>query len=321
MANERDAARVHVSDRRVIQSAATAPTTIKSLLRGVVDYAGLFPPASLPMPVAVAEYAEHRASDDEWMLGRFVVPAARLEEFEVAAVGVMPKQAHLSWALSALLGSDAEEDIERAESFNLRHADARAGAVLVDTVELKANSAREIARAAELLDRRFDTYMEVPVADDPGELIAAIARTKAKAKIRTGGVTREAFPAASQVVRFIERCLEYNVSFKATAGLHHPWCDNYPLTYAPDSPTGPMFGFLNVLIATAALRAGWSAADATRALEERDRHSLAVRPDGVRWRDRQLSSEVLRAVRESLTAFGSCSFRDPVTGLRDSALL
>jgi hypothetical protein len=305
----------------VIQSAAATPITIKSLLRGLVDYAGLFPPASLSMAAAVAEYAAHSASDEGWMLGRFVAPAARLEEFESDGASLIPKEAHLSWAISALLGSDIEEDIERAETFNRRHTDARAGAVLVDTVELKAGSAREIARAAELLDRRFDTYMEVPVAEDPADLIAAIARTKAKAKIRTGGVTREAFPTSAQVVRFIARCLEHSVSFKATAGLHHPWGDTYPLTYAVDAPTGPMFGFLNVIIATAALRDGWSQADAARALDERDRQSLSFSADGARWRDRRVSALTLKSSRDSLAAFGSCSFRDPVTGLRESALL
>jgi hypothetical protein len=305
----------------VTPSAAAAPPPIKALLRGIVDYAGLFPPASLSMAAAVAEYAEHRAGDHEWMLGRFVVPAARLDEFEAAAAGIMPTKAHLSWALSALLGSDIEEDIERAESFNRRHGDARDGAVLVDTVELKANSVREIARAAELLDRRFDTYMEVPVSEDPGELIAALARTTAKAKIRTGGVTREAFPSGAHVIRFIARCLEHAVSFKATAGLHHPWADTYPLTYTSDAPSGPMFGFLNVVIATAALRAGWSQAEAQAVLEARDRDALVFGPDGVRWRGRRLSAVELHASRECLTAFGSCSFRDPIDGLHAEALL
>lgn len=291
------------------------------MLRGIVDYAGLFPPASLSMSAAVSEYAEHRLGNEAWMLGRFVVPAARLDEFEQAASGIMPTQAARSWAISALLGSDAEEDLGRVESFNQRHGDVRNGAVLVDTVEIKANTPREVARAGELLDRRFDTYMEVPVGSDPGDLIAAIARTTAKAKIRTGGVTLEAFPSSAQVVRFIVRCLEHSVSFKATAGLHHPWCDQYPLTYAVDAPAGPMFGFLNVLIATAALRAGWSPVDAMLALEERDRAALVLSSDGVRWRDRRVSAAVLQQARESLTAFGSCSFRDPVSGLKSSALL
>ena len=305
----------------MIQSATSAPQGMKALLRGMVDYAGLFPPASLPMAAAVAEYAEHRASNEAWMLGRFVVPAARLEELEADSAALMPTQAHLSWALSALLGSDLEEDVGRVEAFNERHRDARRGAVHVDTVELKANSTREVARASELIERRFDTYMEVPVADDPDDLIAAIARAKAKAKIRTGGVTREVFPTAMQTARFIARCLEHGVPFKATAGLHHPWCDTYPLTYAAGAPAGPMFGFLNVLIATAALRAGWPVAEAALMLEERDRQYLALGRDGARWHDRLLSAAGIQAARESLTAFGSCSFRDPVSGLKASALL
>ena len=157
---------------------ATAPVSaaLKVLMRGVVDYAGLFPPASLEMGAAAAAYAEHRLGPDAWALGRFVLPAARLEEFETAADDVLPRDAARSWALSALLGSDLEEDVERVERFNARHGDARAGAVIVDTVELKAHSVRDVSRASELLDRRFDTYMEIPAADESlSELVGAIA--------------------------------------------------------------------------------------------------------------------------------------------------
>ena len=88
------------------------------------------------------------------------------------------------------------------------------GAVLVDTVELKTHSSREVVRASEMLDRRFDTYMEVPVGDDPAELVATISGTHAKAKIRTGGVTSEAIPSSAQLLRFLLRCIENGVSFE-----------------------------------------------------------------------------------------------------------
>ncbi|MDF2772824.1 MAG: hypothetical protein K0S86_2319, partial [Geminicoccaceae bacterium] len=58
---------------------------IRMLLRDAVDYAGLFPPAQLDMPGAVAEYAAYLASADAWALGRFVVPAARLDEMAATA--------------------------------------------------------------------------------------------------------------------------------------------------------------------------------------------------------------------------------------------
>src|SRR5262245_38842983 len=147
---------------------------LRALLRGVVDYAGLFPPAAHDMATAVDEYAEHRNGPDAWALGRFVLPAARLAEFHERSQAALPHEGARSWALSALVaGSDIEEELERIERFNASHSDARAGAVLVDTVELKTHSVREIENAAERLDQRFDTYMEIPAAEDPAVLVAA----------------------------------------------------------------------------------------------------------------------------------------------------
>ena len=295
--------------------------SLRVLLYHVVDYAGLFPPASLPMVDAIREYARQKESPDAWALGRFVLPAARLEEFEGASHGLLPLTAAQSWALSALLGSHLEEDLDRIDAFNERHRDVMDGAVIVDTVELKTHTAREIARAAEMLDRRFDTYMEIPVADDPAELIDAISQTIAKAKIRTGGVTDDAFPPSSQVVRFIQRCLAHGVAFKATAGLHHPWRSEYRLTYATDAPQGTMFGFLNVLLCTAALLADGGEGAAVAILEERDPGAVTFDAHGATWRHLSLSMDVLELARDSMVSFGSCSFAEPVGDLRAAHLL
>lgn len=307
---------------RVTMSAVEPSPALHVLLRAVVDYAGLFPPASLDMPAAVAEYARHREGPHAWALSRFVLPAARLDELDGAAAAFLPREGARSWALSALVASDIEDDVERIEQFNARHRDARQGAVLVDTVELKARSARDVERAGELLDRRFDTYLEVPVADDPADLIAAIARTRAKAKIRMGGVTADAFPTGTQIIRFIGRCIADGVSFKATAGLHHAWRSEYRLTYASDAPVGAMFGFMNVLLATAALHAGFPEGDAARLLDERDGSAVSfVDRGGALWRDHTISLHALGRARDSMTAFGSCSFREPVSDLQALGLL
>ena len=54
--------------------------SLRALLTGVLDYAGLFPPAKLPLHQALAHYANYRQSSDRWMLGHFVLQAARLGE-------------------------------------------------------------------------------------------------------------------------------------------------------------------------------------------------------------------------------------------------
>ena len=63
-------------DRRDVKAGSTA----LMLLDHVVDYAGLFPPASRSLEEAAWQYGEHRRGANAWMLGRFVLPASRLDE-------------------------------------------------------------------------------------------------------------------------------------------------------------------------------------------------------------------------------------------------
>jgi hypothetical protein len=101
-------------------------------------------------------------------------------------------------------------------------------------------------------------------------MISALDEWGATAKIRMGGLTPDAFPPSAGVIRFIRRCIESKVPFKATAGLHHPLRADYRLTYAADSPSGKMFGFLNVFLAAAFMRVGMDDRDALRLLEDGD---------------------------------------------------
>jgi hypothetical protein len=304
----------------VIPPAAVA-SALHTLLARSIDYAGLFPPASLDMADAVHAYAEYRGGAEVWALGRFILPASRLEEFDLAGARWLPRTAANSWALSALLGRDLGVDIQTIETYNERHRDARLGAVVVDTVELKAAHPDEVLSAGEHVGGRFDAFIEVPVEPDPAHVIDAIARIGVKAKIRTGGVTSDAFPTVEQVVRFMRRCCERGVAFKATAGLHHALRDEYRLTYAADAPRGLMFGFLNLFVAEAMMRQGAGDATVRQVLETRGRDEIRFEGEHVRWRDHVLEATALRSARHGAVAFGSCSFREPVDDLRVLGLL
>lgn len=48
------------------------------LLAGLIDDAGLFPPASKSMAEAVADHVRMRSGPDAWVGGRFLVPVSRL---------------------------------------------------------------------------------------------------------------------------------------------------------------------------------------------------------------------------------------------------
>jgi len=285
---------------------------LRTLLHETIDYAGLFPPAALDMPAAVANYAAYRVGPDAWALGRFVLPAARLGEFEWAADALLTPGDR--WRLSVLLGPELDADAARVRDVNRRHG-ARATAV-VDAVELRAADAPAIARAAAAVPEGADAYVELPAAGDVRALVRAVGRAGLRAKVRTGGVTPDAFPRSDDLAAFLEACVSEGVPFKATAGLHHPLRGAYRLTYEPASATGTMFGFLNVFLATALLGAGGSRAEARALLEEGDPAALRLDDDAVAWRGHHFTAPQLAAARARVVSFGSCSFREPVDELQ-----
>ena len=141
--------------------------------------------------------------------------------------------------------------------------------------------------------------------------------------MRTGGVTPAAFPTTADLLRFLRAAVAAGVPFKATAGLHHPIRARYRLTYEPDSPSGTMYGFLNLFLAAAFLRQGMGDADATRLLEETDATSLEFdREGGVTWRGHRLDADALvEAHARGLGSFGSCSFEEPLGDLASLHLI
>jgi hypothetical protein len=242
---------------------------LRVLLEGLIDYAGLFPPAALPMDEAVRNYELYREGEHAWALGKFVVPLDRAAEVPTD----FPR---------SVLGVD----------------------------EVKASSAEELERIARESEGRT-VYVEIT----DRALLPRLARLGLRAKIRTGGVTPEAFPPIGDVARFLRECKAAGVGFKATAGLHHPLRCVKALTYEPGAPTGTMHGFLNVFLAAALLD------DAEDVLAESDPRAFVFTDGGVRWRDRFVSTDELRLTRQFATSFGSCSFEEPIGDLRELGLL
>jgi hypothetical protein len=242
-----------------------------------------------------------------------VLPANRLDEWSAAAPATIEGN---PWPLSVLAGSFDPTLRDTITAFNKRES----GRAVIDTVETRATNPRELPAAS--ITSGVAIFVEVPISDDPAPLLDAIRDAGIRAKVRTGGTSADAFPTAQQVARFIRRCVERDIIFKATAGLHHPLRAEYRLTYAPDGAQGTMFGFLNVLLATMIAREGGVQRDVTAALEERDPAALTATDEAVVWRGRAFRIASLRAGRtRSITGFGSCSFREPVADLKALGLL
>jgi hypothetical protein len=199
------------------------------LLRGLIDYAGLFPPARLGMEDAVAAYRSASDGPHAWMLDRFVCPASRLSEL-----------------------ADALYEGERmrlAVVVDAELSEALHGPLVAQTIEIRLDgdpetfvrTLRDALTAADLPEPARP-FVEVP--PDSGPALDALAAAGMAAKVRCGGTT---VPTPEDLAGFVAGCAARDLSWKATAGLHHPF------------RTTKEHGFLN-LLAAAGLAAGGGAA-------------------------------------------------------------
>jgi hypothetical protein len=191
----------------------------------------------------------------------------------------------------------------------------RSAGLCIESVEMKCCEPLRIARICERLPEWVQCCVEIPIAEGSTATVDAIAAVGVRAKLRMGGVVAESFPAARQIAERMHLLADRCVAFKATAGLHHPLRSQHRLTYAADSPSGKMHGFINVLCAAAAVRFGGSAKEAERILEEEDLAAFAITDGEIRVHDFQWNAEQVREVRQFFTGFGSCSFAEPVQDL------
>jgi hypothetical protein len=256
------------------------------VLDRLIDDAGLFPPARKPMERAVADHRDARAGARAWMLGRFLCPVSRLAELAEAAPDA-------DWRIGAIGdGDDWSGDLARVDAYD--------GPGTIDAIELR------LPGRLDTPPRGADAFVEVPTGDSTA-LTRALERlavdARAGAKIRCGGLTPNAFPSDEAVGRFLGECVRLGLPFKATAGLHHPFRTR-------DEQLGVLqHGFVNLVAATALPE------DAVAIVGETDPDAFELSAAGLRWRDRVAGRDALTRARELFTAYGSCSFEEPLADL------
>ena len=291
------------------------PASVKVLLSSVVDYAGLFPPAKLGIREVMINYAQAQMAPYAWMLGRFVLPASRLDEFEALLPPLAESQTS-QWSLSVLLSQEVETEIEKVRSLNNPN-------LVVTALEFPTLPPTEIERLLPHLPIGVDSFFEIPLSENPEPYLAVLQHKGVAAKVRTGGITAEAFPKVSQLCDCIFAFAQAQVPFKATAGLHHPLRAQHRLTYEPDSPSTVMHGFLNLFVLAALVY--WqkiTLEEGQQLLEESSLERFQFKEDGISWRDRQLNlSEIETARQQFFRSFGSCSFEEPIDDLKYLQLL
>jgi hypothetical protein len=270
------------------------------------------------MASAVANHDIYRRSKWSWVLGRFIVPAARLSEFQIE-VDRLPARTEDDdcgpWRVSVLPGGDVKADVARILEFNSWEYNSRSKReAIVESVEIKVSSGDEIDALSKVIPPELETYFEI-TPDEDG-CFAAIAANGRRAKLRTGGETADKFPTAHAVVKFIRQCASAKVPFKATAGLHHPLRSVHNFTYQPRSASGIMHGFLNVFLTAAFVKEGMDAELAVQLLEEKSWNAFRFESEAIEWRGHRLTfNQIMESRSGFATSFGACSFMEPIEDL------
>jgi len=284
-------------------------SAIRALMSGMIDYAGLFPPAALDMRPVVRNYADYISGDDSWALGGLVVPAARLTEFTEVFNEVCCDEREKAWLLNVLGSDDPADNVTRLSGFTQ-------GAALIDAIELKAATPQDAERLLTGLPEGLIAYVECALSQ-AGSMLPVLARNGARAKIRMGGLTADAIPDSATVARFLIACADAQVPFKATAGLHHAIRDEYPLTDEPGSASATMHGFVNLFLAAALAWIGKEEDLVFATLEEDSPKEFRFSEDSVSWHKNALTAGQIGTMRRDFGIdFGSCSFLEPIEDVK-----
>jgi hypothetical protein len=295
---------------------------LSRLLGKSIDYAGLFPPASLPLSAAVEMFKQYLNGRESWLISSIVLPIDRLTEaaaslddpqFRLTAIPRRTEDSNL-W-LDRL-----QEDCEHLRSFLAAHPQAALQALEIPLP--KPGRADEIVKRVEELAplvNGYRVFLELPPGDSSfreelAAMIAALGHYRLSfwgLKLRMGGTVPGAFPSTSVVAEVLAMVRDHRVPIKFTAGLHHP------LRHWNNDLGVHMHGFINVLMAAMfahACRLPLKNIEAILA-DERSKN-FVFNGNVARWLDLPIRTELIEDLRRLIVGFGSCSVDEPLHDLR-----
>jgi hypothetical protein len=263
-------------------------------MRRILDYAGMFPPAKLPIEEAARNFQDYQRHEHADFLGRFVMPVAEVRYPRPAPLSLIVKPSEID---STLRGLEA------------------------DSIEVAWGNDRPFGDFLTLLDNTFPgkLFIELDWRKPYAPLMAVLAERAPRfgLKLRTGGVTPESIPPSKAIADFLLAAAEHKLPLKATAGLHVPVPND-------DAAVGArMHGFLNFFCAGfLAYGHRGDRASLTNVLENFGYEDFSFGEQSMRCGAVEFSKDEIEQLRSRwLLSFGSCSFLVPIEHLKTRGLI
>ena len=256
------------------------------LFAGLVDDAGRFPPAALPMTAALARHRHDTRRGHPVLSGWFLCAAPDVTDLLANVVA--------SDEIQLSLVCPPDPDV-------IAHAvNAVVGPVHLVAVEHPGTAGLDAPLPTGV--RRF---VEIG-RDRPGpDLLDRLVAEGGAVKIRCGGQRAELFPSTSTLAGWLLSCVDGGVPVKATAGLHRP------VRHRDDATGFVHHGFLNILLAVGRRLVGGDEDDLVAVLESTDEVSLVA----------EARAADAAAIRRVFLSYGSCDTAEPITELERLGLI
>jgi len=290
---------------------------LSQLLDGMIDYAGLFPPAQHSLEVAVDEFSSI-PEDRAWMVDLFVCASNKLTELDTllrkgSSKGTLPGSIignPLDQPDKAL--SSIERDMQRMEACT--HVEPVAYEIRIAMTQPDAiNRAVRSIQKSGVADLVEDVYIEFGWGSHLDESLHNLAAVNPDfgAKARTGGITADLFPSVEELALFIHTVVSIEIPFKFTAGLHEP------LRYHDKELDVWRHGFLNTCLAGAfAMSEDLSVSEIEEILMITEGSAIKVSDDNIQVAGHTLTMDHIALYQDWFGGFGSCSVQEPVDGLK-----
>jgi len=322
--------------------------SVQTLLRGIVDFTGMYPPLQLPLEEALRNFAAYRLGDHSWMLSHFTCPAAKLCDMdEYSALLFVEGQPIWRFSVTGETGEDMESFLrnfqsmlEGISSFLKRHSNS----VAVEVFEIllpTAVVASGQAEVRELVERAAETLATFGLSNTKpfyeirtnlgvealAGALTALNKFNAEwaeeerfhavgALMRAGGSDGESLPSSKELAFFIAGCSRLELCVKATGGL------SQALSCRSETTDSRIFGFLNLFVAlTLSYSSRINLKQIIQVLETESIKEFEFSDSGLRWRDQQVSVEQIEETRQLVVSFGSEQFKESVTSLERFGLL
>lgn len=284
----------------------------------LIDYAGLFPPASLDMNTAVAHYRSARSSQSHWVAGRFLCPSSRLVEL-AGELTRTTRPREDRWEIGVVLETDSSNGVGQAAAISQAfHIEMQPAAIIASAesriIDSTISGIGATLDSISSIQPEVFAFLEVDRSTSIGTQVGLVARTL-RAQVQAGGVKLRCtgpepgmVPSVEQVTEFIVAATAQGIPFKATAGLHHPVRQLAADTWS--------HGFVNLVMASCAAATGEPDHTVEAIVAETDPDAFSLRPAFATWKDVSIPGSAMRRARTGgFVAYGSYDLDEPVKAL------